>query len=122
MTEKGKRDTYIFGHAAEIFAAAVLMLKGYRVLARRYKTPVGEIDIVAQKNDMLAFVEVKARARIGDALEAVTPRMRGRIGRAGLHFLARHPDKAAMQIRCDLFAVAPPCFWRHLDNAWEIST
>ena len=50
------------------------MLKGYRILARRYRTPHGEIDIVARRQQLIAFVEVKARASLDDAAYAVTPR------------------------------------------------
>ena len=62
------------GLSAEARAAALLMAKGYRILARRFKTPYGEIDIVAQRRKLVAFVEVKARARLDDAAYAVTPR------------------------------------------------
>ncbi len=55
------------GLSAETRAAAFLMAKGYRILAKRFKTPYGEIDIVAKKRDLIAFIEVKARARLDDA-------------------------------------------------------
>ena len=62
------------GLSAEARAAAYLMAKGYRILAKRYRTPYGEIDIVARKRSLIAFVEVKARASLDDAAYAVTPR------------------------------------------------
>jgi len=67
------------GISAEGRAAALLMAKGYRILAKRFRTPQGEIDIVARKRDLLAFVEVKARASLDDAAYAVTPRQQQRI-------------------------------------------
>ena len=64
------------GLSAESRAAAFLIAKGYRILARRYRTPYGEIDIVARRRNLVAFVEVKARATLDDAAYAVTPRQR----------------------------------------------
>jgi Uncharacterised protein family UPF0102 len=62
------------GLSAESRAALLLIAKAYRILARRWKTPFGEIDIVARRRGVLVFVEVKARASIPEALEAVTER------------------------------------------------
>lgn len=112
---------YRMGMLGEHFAAWGLRLQGYRILASRYKTPVGEIDLIARKNDMLVFVEVKTRTDLSTALCAVTPRMRARISRAATYFLAQHSDLADMAVRFDLIAVAPPFRWRHLDNAWRPS-
>lgn len=67
------------GLSAETRAAALLMAKGYRILARRFRTPHGEIDLVAKRRNLLAFVEVKARATLDDAAFAVTPRQQARI-------------------------------------------
>src|SRR5215207_4690061 len=68
-----------FGLSAESRAAAYLVAKGYRIVARRYRSPVGEIDIVARRRNTLIFVEVKARARLDDAAEAVIVRQQRRI-------------------------------------------
>ena len=67
------------GLSAETQAAAVLIAKGYRILARRFRTPHGEIDIVARRRNLVAFVEVKARTSLDDAAYAVTPRQQARI-------------------------------------------
>src|SRR4029077_435844 len=67
------------GLSAEARAAAYLMAKGYRILAKRFRTPYGEIDIVAKRRNLLAFVEVKARATLDEAAFAVTPRQQARI-------------------------------------------
>lgn len=67
------------GISAESRAAAFLIAKGYRILARRFRTPHGEIDIVARRRNLIAFVEVKARASLDEAAFAVTPRQQQRI-------------------------------------------
>jgi putative endonuclease len=74
------------GLSAESRAALLLIAKAYRILARRWKTPFGEIDIVARRRGVLVFVEVKTRASMDAALEAVTERTRQRIlAAAGLN-------------------------------------
>lgn len=115
------QSSYRLGLLAELLAAALLVLKGYRVLARRYRTPAGEIDLVARRGGVLVFVEVKARRTLPEALACVTPAMRRRIGRAAGLFLTRHERLAGMEMRFDLIALAPPLRWRHLDNAWPLS-
>jgi len=67
------------GRRAEYFAASALVLKGYSILELRYKTPMGEIDIIARRGKLIAFVEVKARASIEDAVNAITHKARQRI-------------------------------------------
>lgn len=116
--ERGGKN-YRDGLRAETLAALLLRLKGYRILARRYKTPVGEIDIVARRFGRLAFVEVKASAGRETALTALTAPMRARIARAAEHFLARHPGLERLTLGFDLITVAAPCFPRHLPNAWR---
>lgn len=118
MDIEGKRRIYHRGLIAEHLAAVCLMAKGYTVLARRYKTPVGEIDLVVRRGKTLVFVEVKERGALNAALESVTARMKDRIACAGRYFLARHPQYAACDIRFDLVATSG-IFIRHLDNAWQ---
>src|ERR1700691_5829170 len=79
------------GVSAEARAAAFLIAKGYRILARRFRTPYGEIDIVARRWNLLAFVEVKARASLDEAAYAVTPRQQARIIDAAQAWLMAHP-------------------------------
>ena len=106
------------GRIAESAAALYYALAGYRILARRFKTPQGELDIVACKNDTVIFVEVKARATLGDAVDAVTPRARRRIEAGGRIFLG--PRKALRDhgVRYDIICVAG---WRlsALKDAWR---
>lgn len=110
------------GLIAETLAVWFLRLKGYRILARRYKTRYGEVDIIARHKNMIVFVEVKARKNAEDALNAVTLKMRSRIERAALDYMARHEKVRDMGMRFDFVAIVPPFFVRHLDNAWRPAT
>src|ERR1700756_5610296 len=102
------------GLSAETRAAAYLMAKGYRILAKRFRTPYGEIDIVARRRDLLVFIEVKARARLDDAAYAVTPRQQQRIIEAAQAWLMAHPEHANFQLRFDAMLIAPGRLQRHL--------
>jgi putative endonuclease len=107
------------GLSAESRAALLLIAKAYRILARRWKTPFGEIDIVARRRGVLVFVEVKARASMDAALEAVTERARQRIAAAAELWRARHPQHANGEIRFDVIVVTPGRMPRHIANAFE---
>ena len=109
------------GLSAESRAAMVLIAKGYRILARRFKTPVGEIDIVARRRRSLVFVEVKARERADDAAEAVTGRAKQRIVAAAELWLARNPADAQSEIRFDVILVSPGKIPQHIPNAFDAS-
>jgi putative endonuclease len=110
------------GISAEGRAAALLMAKGYRILAKRFRTPHGEIDIVARKRDLLAFVEVKARASLDDAAYAVTGRQQQRIVAAAEAWLMAHPEHAEFELRFDAILIAPRSLPRHLKAAFDAST
>jgi putative endonuclease len=107
------------GLSAESRAALLLIAKAYRILARRWKTPFGEIDIVARRRGVLVFVEVKTRASMDAALEAVTERTRQRILAAAGLWLARHSQHADSQIRFDVTVVTPSRLPRHIVNAFN---
>ena len=107
------------GRWAETACVAVLRLKGYRVLARRWRAPVGEIDIVARRGRLIVFVEVKARASRRAALEAVGARQRARITRAAAWFLQGRPELAGLACRFDVFVVAKRHLPAHIQGAWE---
>lgn len=110
------------GLSAEAAAAAWLILKGYRILARRYRTPHGEIDIVARRQQLIAFVEVKARATLDDAAYAVTPRQQQRIINSAQGWLMTHPEHAEFEMRFDAVLIAPRRLPRHLQAAFDAST
>jgi putative endonuclease len=110
------------GLSAEARAAAYLMAKGYRILARRFRTPVGEIDLVARRRKVVVFVEVKARATLDDAAYAVTPRQQRRIIDAAQTWLMAHPEHAEFDLRFDAMLIAPRRLPRHLLAAFDAST
>ena len=100
----------------------ILMAKGYRILAKRFRTPYGEIDLVARKRNLLAFVEVKARASLDEAAYAVTPRQQARIIDAAQAWLMAHPEHAEFELRFDAMLIAPRRLPRHLLAAFDAST
>ncbi len=95
------------GHRAERRAALLLRLKGFRLLAQRYRSPVGEIDIVARRAGLLVAVEVKDRGDLATAAHAIDKRQQIRIARATDHFLAANPSYSNHQVRFDAVLVAP---------------
>jgi putative endonuclease len=107
------------GLSAESRAAMFLLAKGYRILARRFKTPFGEIDIVARRRRALVFVEVKARERADEAAESVTGRGKQRIVAAAELWLARNPADAHQDIRFDVILVMPGKIPQHIPNAFD---
>lgn len=109
------------GLSAESRAAAWLIAKGYRILARRFRTPHGEIDIVARRRNLLAFVEVKARANLDDAAYAVTPKQQQRIVAAAEVWLMTHAEHANFELRFDVVLVAPKRLPTHLTAAFDAS-
>jgi putative endonuclease len=109
------------GISAESRAAVVLIAKGFRILARRWRSPVGEIDIIARRRNLLVFVEVKAREKLDDAAWSVTERQRARIVAAAQAWLARYPDENIHDIRFDVMLVAPGRIPRHMPGAFDAS-
>jgi putative endonuclease len=107
------------GLSAESRAAMLLIAKGYRIMAQRWKTPFGEIDIVARRRRVLVFVEVKAHERADDAAEAVTERTKSRIIAAAELWLAHRPEDAQHDIRFDVILVTPGRIPRHIANAFD---
>jgi putative endonuclease len=114
-----KPTSYRTGLWAEGVARLVFRLKGYRILASRYKTPMGEIDIVAARGKIVAFAEVKARGDIVTASLAVTPSQRSRIERAAAAFLSRHPAFFRHDMRFDVLLIRPFHWPVHILDAWR---
>lgn len=117
MSERRGRERA--GRLAEGLAALLLRLQGYRILARRFATPVGEIDLVARRGDLLIFVEVKQRRRTNQALEALQPRQQQRIARAAAYYLQQRPHLSTCAVRFDLVALAPWRLPRHVAGIWR---
>jgi putative endonuclease len=109
------------GISAEGRAAALLMAKGYRILSKRFRTPHGEIDIIARRRNLVTFVEVKARASVDEAAYAVTPRQQRRIIDAAQAWLMTHPEHAEFELRFDAILIAPRSLPRHLVGAFDAS-
>lgn len=107
------------GRRGEVLAALLLMLKGYRVIGFRLASPQGEIDLLALKGGVLVVVEVKRRATLETALEAVRPDQRQRLRRAAAAIAAGRPALKAATIRLDLVALAPRRLPRHIPDAWK---
>lgn len=107
------------GFSAETIASVLLMAKGYRILARRHRTPFGEVDLIAARGRRLAFVEVKRRPTIADAHAALTPQQAARIGRAADYWLDRHPAYRDSEIGLDAVLVVPRRWPAHLMNALD---
>jgi putative endonuclease len=117
-SDERRRRAERWGLSAEVRAAWSLRLKGYSIIARRFKSPRGEIDIVARRGRTIAFVEVKARASFEVALEAVTPRARRRIEAAAADWGVRHPAFADFFWRYDIVVVVPRRWPKHVANAF----
>lgn len=113
-----RRRAYRRGHFAEWFAAFSLLCKGYRIVAMRHRTKLGEIDLVARRGDLVAIVEVKARKTIEDAMNAVSFSAQQRIEGAADLWLAKQIDYARLSIRFDIVAVLPMRWPVHVENAW----
>ncbi|NWG26020.1 MAG: YraN family protein [Pseudorhodoplanes sp.] len=114
-----RRAAFRLGLSAESRAAAVLMAKGFRVVARRWRCAAGEIDLVARRGDLLIFVEVKARGSFDDAAYSVTDRQKRRIASAAAAWIAANPDNANCDIRFDAGLGVPRRWPRHIVAAFE---
>ena len=112
MTAASRRRAWRLGRWAETLCILDLALRGYRIVSRRRRYPVGEIDIVARRGNMLAIIEVKARP-------TVSARQRRRIARAADWFAAENPGLAPLQRRFDVMLVTPWRRPRHITNAWH---
>ncbi|GLS36483.1 UPF0102 protein [Mesorhizobium tianshanense] len=113
-----RQQAYRRGHRSEWLAAAALMVKGYRILARRHRTRFGEIDLIARRGDLVLFVEVKARRTLMEAMEAVRYESERRIESAADLWLSRQSYYGRLSVRFDMVAVLP---WRwpvHVENVF----
>ena len=107
------------GTVAEFLCRCNLRLRLWRIVARDWRCPAGEIDIIARRGNVLAIIEVKARGTAADAASAIAPRQRRRIARAASAFLLARPELAGLTVRFDVMLVAklrPP---HHLPGVWR---
>lgn len=117
---KARIAAYQVGHRGEALAAWFLRCKLYRIVQRRYKTPVGEIDLIAERFGTTVFVEVKARTKAESEAETLEGVNQSRIIRAAQYWLARHPAKAATPLRFDIIFLTRGRWPRHLVNAFGL--
>jgi len=117
---RDRKKAHGLGIVAERAAVLILRLRGYRILACRYRVQGGEIDIVAHRADTVAFVEVKVRPTLDEARTAIDVVKRRRISRAAKTWLASNPWAAPLTWRGDAVYIAPwrwPC---HATAAFEL--
>jgi putative endonuclease len=109
-----------FGRRGEWLAFVLLVLRGYRILARNFTVPGGEIDLVVARGETIAFVEVKARPQVEHARTAISHEKRRRIARAAGAWLARNRWAAGYTLRGDAVFVSPRRWPEHLESAFEL--
>jgi putative endonuclease len=119
MPRPERQAAFRVGISAESRAAAFLIAKGFRILARRWRSPLGEIDIIARRRQLLVFAEVKARASLDEAAESLNVRQRRRIAAAAEVWLSTNPHEFFRDIRFDAILVAPGKIPRHIPAAFE---
>jgi putative endonuclease len=119
MSLARRRRAFRRGHVAELKCLWHLRLHGWRILARRFRVPSGEIDLIARRGRVLAAIEVKARDSLAAAAHALAPQQRRRVARALDHFLALRPELARLDIRFDVMLVTPGRWPRHIADAWR---
>ncbi|MCK5165983.1 MAG: YraN family protein [Rhodospirillaceae bacterium] len=107
------------GKRAERLAKWWLRLSGYRVLCQNFKTPVGEIDLIATRGGVLCFIEVKVRSNMDAAINAISTGQRARIERAAEYFLKKHPRLSDQDIRFDAFVSSGGIRGKLLKDAWR---
>lgn len=115
-----KRANHRRGILAEYLALAYLTCKGYRLVALRYKTPVGEVDLIMRRGRTLAFIEVKARSESRHAAEAIHSKNQARVMRAAQHFLTCHPAYQEYQVRFDAVLIAWYKRPHHMPHAFSM--
>lgn len=114
-----RQQAWRFGWAAETATAWSLRAKGYRIIRRRHRSPVGEVDLIARRGKLLAFIEVKARSTREAAADSITARQKSRIERAAALFLSSHSRYADFDIRFDVVLITRGRLPYHIKDAWR---
>jgi putative endonuclease len=112
-----RRKAEATGRRGERLAAWWLRLKGWRILDRRVRTPAGEIDLIARKGNLVAFVEVKTRATAAELDFAIDERRLSRVAAAAEYLMPKYAQPGD-DIRVDVILLAPGTRPRHIENAW----
>jgi putative endonuclease len=118
-TTAERRRSEALGRFAEAATVALYLCLGYRPLARRLRTPVGELDLIVRRGATLVAVEVKMRVSADDAAAAITARNRRRIVDATRWWLALNPTHARYTIRFDVVLWSPWSWPRRIAGAFE---
>ena len=114
------RRAYVAGQGAEALAAQALTAEGWALLGQRIRTEAGEIDLIAEREGLLAFIEVKARPSLTEAAFALGPRQRARLVAAADAWLATNPGHGAAGMRFDVMLVAADGTIRRIADAFRI--
>ncbi|ONF94905.1 YraN family protein [Sphingomonas jeddahensis] len=112
-----RRTAEAAGRRGERLAAWWLRLKGWSILDRRIRTPAGEVDLVAKRGALIAFVEVKTRASAAELDFAIDQRRLARVAAAAEYLMPRYATNGE-DIRVDVILLAPGTRPRHIENAW----
>jgi putative endonuclease len=118
VKKKTEQTGHNKGMLAETVAALFLRMKGWRIMERRYRTHVGEIDIVAKRYGVVAFIEVKFRRKTEDAAEAIDRINQSRVRRAAELYLMKHTEYTTFETRFDVVIMAPNTLPEHIENAF----
>ena len=113
-----KQAAYHFGLYAETVAMLLLRLKFYYIIARRHRNFAGEVDIIAGRGKVIAFIEVKAR-KTGMVGETVSSHQQQRIIQAAQFFLSRNSRFSNHHVRFDVIGIRPWCWPVHIQDAWR---
>ncbi len=119
MKSPAKPNSYRVGLMAEAIAMLLLACKFYRIIAIRYKTRMGEIDIIAMRGRTLVFIEVKKRKKTGDVFESIRGKQQKRIVKAAEIFLAKNHHFHNHKKRFDAILITSNLFPVHIKGAWE---
>lgn len=118
-SKRSRQRAFKRGVLAEYWCAFALLLKGYSILAMRYKTKLGEVDIIAKHRGALIFIEVKARPTLAQGLEAITPQSQQRIAAAASLYVQKNPAYAGLSMRFDVMISTKKRWPHHQVNAFD---
>jgi putative endonuclease len=116
---RNREEAEKHGHRAEVIALWFLRFKGYRLLQQRFKTPMGEVDLIMRRGDTTVYVEVKARKTVDECVEAVSPYQIRRISQAAALYASRDATAARGFTRFDIVAIPSTLWPTHIQNAFE---
>ncbi len=123
INQKNKR--YFIGKYSEYLTRLILILKGYKILTKNFKTGkgtnAGEIDIIALKNKTICFIEVKTRQNIETAANSISQKQQQRISKGAMNFLKKNPQYSNYNCRFDAFLISYKSLPKHIKNAWFLN-